>query len=111
MLKPIKLTEAIGKKISAVAFSRIEGQCVIVLDDECFATLGVNTGDDGDERKVADDQIRLLDFGDDELIRVGVATRDDIDVRRQEMTRFISERRDLHDRKEYERLKKKFGEA
>ena len=108
MLTPIKLSESVGKTVSGVAFSERAGQCVMVFD-ECFATLGVWKG--YEEVVVADVPLRLTEFGDQELIKVGIATKHDLERIRQEEMEDWREQVRIMEMREYERLKQKFGEA
>ena len=112
MKHEVKLTDAIGKTLEGVAFSSTCGQAVLVFTDGNFSTLGVFRGHDEGDEEIKEDSLKLLEFGDDKLFRVGVTTDDEltrIRVERNAVSRANYQRQqDARDKVEFERLKKKF---
>jgi hypothetical protein len=115
MYREVKLTGAIGKIVAAVEFSRFNGQCVIAFTDGMFSTLGVEPGYDRGDNSIMSDPLDVFDFGDVELVRSGIVTAEELSDMRH--VRDAHERieqqaqQDASDRKEFERLKRKFGAA
>ena len=101
-----KLTEAIGKTISAVELSH--RQCVSAFDDGTFATLGIYYGYEPGDELITEDELDLFCFGDEKLIRAEIVTAHEIDYMRKTEREEEEMRQEERDRKEYRRLKLKF---
>ena len=112
MKQEIRLTLALGKTLEGVAFSSTCGQAVLVFTDGTFATLGVSRGYCEGDEEVVEAELELHNFGDAELIRVGITTDDELNRIRVERDAIERERHqrkeDAQDKVEFERLKKKF---
>ncbi len=85
MNKEIGLDQAIFKTIAGYEYSTNSSQMVIVFNDETFTTLGIHDGD------IGSDKLNIDSFGDDYLVRSGIATQEELD----------------HIRKEKEKIRKK----
>lgn len=111
MKTEVKLTESIGKTLAAVAFSEsyCKGQCVLAFTDGTFATLGIDRGCERGEDWIMQEELSLFDFGDDELVRAGIVTAEEIATMRKDRDRKLAAERDARLRQEFERLKCKFG--
>lgn len=114
MKTEVKLADALGSELVAVEFSSVSvGQCVLVFGNGTFTTLGVDLYSEG-FCKIAEDELSWDVFGDDNLIRAGVASAVEIKERRAERDRKSEADRklaqDRYDKSEYERLKQKFGD-
>ena len=109
MKQEIKLTEALGKTLKDVAFSYTCGQAVLVFTDGTFSTLGVLRGYEPGDESVDEVSLELNNFGDAELIRVGVTTEEELNRIRSVQQIEHNEKRDAADRAYFERLKKKFS--
>jgi hypothetical protein len=86
---------------------------VLTFGDGTFATLGIIRGNDVGDEEIEDDSLNLFDFGDDELIKVGIATSEELAYLRAaeyaESLAAAQAEQDIRDRKEFLRLKMKFG--
>ncbi len=115
MKSEIKLTNAIGKTLAAVELSNrcYGGQAVIAFTDGTFATLGIDRGYESGDEEIKEDALRVFEFGDEKLIRAGIVTLEEINEMRTEKTRQEQAQQqasqEARDRREFERLKKKFG--
>jgi len=108
MKKPNKLTESIGKTISAVEHSFDCSQFLVAFTDGTFSVLAVDVEWDGIASIVESYEWVVSAFTDESIMRAGVATHEELrDERdqRNSMARAEAERRD---RDLYERLKRKF---
>jgi hypothetical protein len=113
MKKPNKLTESIGKTISAVERSFGCFQFLISFTDGTFSVLDVNIelADvewDGVASIVESDSFLASAFTDENLVRAGVATHEELRAIRAEIQRRDEEREEAMDIQEYKRLKRKF---
>jgi hypothetical protein len=108
MKNPNKLTESIGKTISAVEYSFDCSQFLVAFTDGTFSVLAVDVEWDGIASIVESYECVVSAFTDEKLVRAGVATQEDLYARRTELQRRDEERQDAMDRQEYERLKRKF---
>lgn len=109
MRQEVTLTHAIGKTLEDVAYSTYSNQMVITFTDDTFATLGVTRGYEVGEEQIDEDQLSLLDFGDRELLRVGILTSEELKKLRDDRTALLQADREARDKAEFERLKQKFG--
>jgi hypothetical protein len=115
MKTEVKLTESVGKTLTAVEFSEnyCGGQCLLVFADGTFATLGVDRGYESGDEEITEEPLELFDFGDEKLVRAGVVTADEIAAMRKardDKHRAAQQaRQEAIDRREFERLKRKFG--
>lgn len=114
MKTEVKLTQSIGKTLEAVAFSGnyVGGKCVLVFSDGTFATLGVNRGYEAGDEEIEEIALPVFEFGDAELIRVGIVTVDELAQMRKDRDdkarSQIAEAEERRDRAEFERLKRKY---
>jgi hypothetical protein len=117
MRQEVKLTDAIGKTLEGAAFSTCSrtGQAVLTFSDGTFTTLGVSRGYEAGDEEIAEEELSLFNFGDDDLIEVGVVTAEELQALRAARDAESSARlqavREARDRQEFERLKLKFGLA
>lgn len=115
MKTEVTLREAVGKVLTNVAFSEWanSGKCVLVFSDETFTTLGIERGYEADDEEIREDKINLLEFGDEILVRVGIATREELATirseRKKRMEDEIQARTHERDLREFERLKRIFN--
>ena len=108
MKQEIKLTQALGKTLESVAFSFDCAQAVLVFTDGTFSTIGRWLDDDPGDERIMEDSLNWDDFGDAQLIRVGVSTQDELNnIRAIQQAQFKQEY-EVRDKAEFERLKKKF---
>lgn len=115
MKQQIKLTECIGKTVEGFAFGGMfNSQFVMSFTDGTFVCLEALYEGLG-ELTVIEDELYAGEFDRKELIRLGIVQPGELEAleekRRQTM---IQEQRlaaEARDREEYERLKKKFGDA
>lgn len=95
-----------GCVLTDYAFSTISNQMVLVFGDT-FTALTIEFGYDSDvsfEEKSWDRD----DFGDDELIRVGILTEIEVKEWRAYKDARYKANREANDLREFERLKKKY---
>lgn len=115
MKTEVKMTEAVGKTLAAVEFSEgyCGGQCVLAFTDGTFATLGVERGYERGDEEITEDTLALFDFGDENLVRAGIVTADELAAMREDRNRQqragYERLQEARDRQEFERLKRKFG--
>jgi len=115
MRQEVKLTAAVGKTLEGVAFSSgySVGQAVLTFSDGTFATLGVSRGYEAGDEEIEEDDLILFGFGDDELVRVGVVTAEELQALREakdaQSLAALQAAQEARDRQEFERLKRKFG--
>ena len=109
MKQEIKLTEALGKTLENVAFSYTSRQAVLVFTGGTFSTFGIWHGYEPGDESITEDSLEMEDFGDAELIRVGVATEDEINSIRAVQQEQCQQHFEARDKAEFERLKKKFS--
>jgi len=102
MRTEIKLSEAVGKTLEALAFG--QGQVIMAFAGGTFATLGVSSDAD-----VAEATLRWEEFGDSWLISLGVFTEEELAAKRKKMEDDWKASCDDRDRAQYERLRKKFA--
>ena len=103
----ISLTDAIGRVVEGAELSTTAEQAVITFTDGTFTTLGVDHGYGGAE--IEQDELNIPDFGDEQLIRVGITTENELATTRAERKRRSREREAAAERDQYERLRAKFG--
>lgn len=108
MKTEIKLSEAIGKTLATVEFA-LSGQCVIIFNDDTFTTLGIEQGYDPGDEQIVEDRLNIFEFGDTALVRVGIATFDELMAMRQAKNDKRQAEQEIRERCEFERLKRKFS--
>ena len=108
MKKPNKLTDSIGKTISAVEYSFDCSQFLVAFTDGTFSVLAVDVEWDGIASIVESYEWVVSAFTDEKLVRAGVATHEELRARRTELQCQYEEREEAMDRQEYERLKRQF---
>ena len=115
MKKEVKLDEAIGKTLTAVGFSEKYGMCspqaVLVFGDGTFTTLGVAYSYPEDNGQIEESELYMPEFWDHELIRVGIATQEELDRMRAKRAAVAEADHKKHQKAQYEALKREFGEA
>jgi hypothetical protein len=106
----VKLKEAAGKTISAVEFSFDNEQVVIAFTDGSFAAVRTAISYIGDNAPYLEDgYFELFDFvGLDQLIRAGIATKDELADLRVRRNAAEAADREKQERGEYERLRAKY---
>jgi hypothetical protein len=108
MRREVKLSNAVGKTLEGAAFSWTSTQAVLTFTDGSFAAIGLDRGRESCDDTLGEQELSFQNFGDSELIRVGVATAEELGViaaARQAGARIRHEERE---RQELARLKKKF---
>ena len=108
MKTQITFQQSIGKTLAGAGISFIGDQMVVVFTDNTFASLGIFRQQyDGDD-EIEEKPLKLLDFGDDQLIALGIVTAEELTTLR--MNRGEEDRRTLEERErqQYEFLKHKF---
>jgi hypothetical protein len=107
--KILTLGDVVGKTITGYKFAAYGGQLAILVDDDSVVLLGTSGGYDGDAEIEEMERFDAGSFGVTAAIESGLVTRDELDAaerqRREDNDRILEN----HDRKTYERLKKKFG--
>jgi len=111
MLKEIKLDEIIGKKITGYESSISNGQMIISFSDNTFTTLEVDLGYDPGEEEIIGASLDILDFGNDELIALGIISQTELEAILNKRNAEIVLRRNRRELSEYNRLKVKFAET
>lgn len=117
MKMEVKLESAIGKTLESVGFSHDDSQCVLVFTDGTFTTLGAaDDGCDGiQELTIEEQKLILFWFGDSQLVEAGIVTHDEIVSMRNDhdatARAAMEARTEEWERREFERLKKKFGDS
>ena len=113
MRQELKMTEALGKTLEGIEISIFGCQAVLTFTDGTFAALKAIRGYDAGDEGIVEAKLSLLEFGDAELIRVGIATAEELAVIRDDVISMALAKQDaareIFDRKEFERLKLKFG--
>ena len=113
MKTEVELDAAIGKTLQAVELSIYCSQAVLSFTDGTFSTMKADRGYDYGDEGIVEATLDLYSFGDDALIRAGIVTAEDLEaMRQQKIDKELSEaaaRQDANDRRDFERLKRKFG--
>jgi hypothetical protein len=108
----IKLAEVAGKTLNGVALDR-DGRAALVFSDGTFAGLGIKRGFEACDEEIEEADIDLLEFHDDDLIALGAATAEELTAtrarRRAEQEAAARASTESRERREFERLSKKFG--
>jgi|LGOV01.1.fsa_nt_gb hypothetical protein len=82
MYQEINTMAASGKTLKAFCCSGTSGQMIMIFNDETFVTFGVNRPYYSDDYEIIPKKLEWLEFGDEQLIRHGLATQAEIDSRR-----------------------------
>lgn len=109
MLKEISEEEATGKSIRMFLHSLVAQQLVIIFSDDTFTTFGLARGYEPHDDYIETQDLRLLDFGDEALIQSQIVTKEELETHRLQWRKTHETQRELQERREYERLKAKFG--
>lgn len=104
MMTEIKLSDAIGKQLTGVAFSYTSNQAVLVFHDDTVAAIGATWGYPGEET------LNIFDFGDDKLVQLRIATSYELEELRKARDIKNVKINELRERNEYERLKAKYDQ-
>lgn len=108
MKKEITLSNAVGKILKGFEFSCSCGQAVLIFTDDTFATLKVDIGYDRGDVEIADGKLELYDFGDDQLIGLGVITKTELNEKRDKKSREFLSKQENAEREQYEILRGKY---
>lgn len=106
MLKQITINASLGKTIKAVSYSVDDRHLAIVFSDGTFAFLA--SEDVYDSLEIIDGQFKILDFGDTNVVRSGIASQTEIESARTAQVAKYVESNERERRELYERLKKEF---
>jgi len=106
----IKLTEAIGRTLTAAEWNWRGGELLLAFSDDAFALLEVSRGYEAGDEEICDGHLDPLDFGDAQLVRAGVFTEAQLNTMRAEKRAAQAATWDEHERQLYERLREKFGD-
>lgn len=109
MRTEIKLEAAYGKILEGVEFSSCNHQAVLTFTDGTFTTFDIDRGYDSSDATITPGVLDLADFGNDSLVRIGVATNEELMQLGEERTRKFIEGAEKRELELYERLQKKFG--
>lgn len=108
MKKEITLSEALGKTLEDFEFSNVIGQAVLVFDDDTFTTLDTDMGYDHGDQKIKEGKLELHQFGDTELIDLGIVTQAELDDMRQIKSKNALTEKEKRELAEYKRLRAKY---
>ena len=109
MREEINDEQAVGKTVEGIYYS-IDGPAVITFTDNTFTSFGVSLGHEACDVEIYNGKLDLFRFGDSKLIEAGVITSDELESRRESYHAASREARKASDRRQYERLRKKFGD-
>lgn len=85
MKKEIGLSDAIGKTLEGFGFSTTSNQSIMTFTDGTFITLGICNGYNVGDEEIEESVLKLHDFGDNKLIRLGVISQEELDDKRQQI--------------------------
>ena len=105
MRKAIKLNDALGKTVDAVAFSSDLRQLVFTLNDSTFITVGLVRGHEDVDDTLGEEDLVIESFGDAALVRLGILTGEELFSRRTKQEAERQRRLLEYNRREYERLR------
>lgn len=112
MKTEIGISKVVGKTLKAIQFSNLNGQCVLVFNDDTFTTLGIDRGFEHGDDDIEPISLDLFMFGDDRLIEADIVTKEEMEFIRSEKAAADNKRhnvaQELRDRAEYERLRARF---
>lgn len=103
MLPEISIEQCRGKTLKGHSFSPCNGSVILVFDDGTFTTLGIEWQDEIDQA-----ELELFNFGDAELIAMGIISRDELEAHRAERNGQNNARQAELELQTYKRLKKRF---
>lgn len=107
MMKELSLEQCQGLKFLGYACSWTSGQAVLVFEGEVFAVLEARS--DYDEcLSVEEGKLKLREFGDDQLVKAGLISREEIEAQSKARRERFRAMQELQDYKEYKCLKRKF---
>lgn len=110
MRPEMPFSESIGKTIETVRYSGEIAQAVVTFTDGSFATIGVEFGWEMNDGTLRDESLDVRAFGDVALAETGVMEHAEIQAIRDEDYRLRELSRQEYERREFERLRRKFGE-
>lgn len=107
-MKQIKLTDAIGRELTGVHWSKGNRELALVFEDD-FALLAPFGSGDSPEIEDNYNGFSWRSFGEYESLAAGLVTQEEVDAYNAERERRYRAEQEKRDRNEYERLKAKFG--
>jgi hypothetical protein len=112
MLQEIALKDAMGKTLQTFEASSTCSQAILVFTDGTFTTIEVTTDRydlDPSDTIITEGKLRLLNFGDDALIRLGIMTTDELDAKRYPKDEGFRQAIEAKERAELAKLLAKYG--
>lgn len=100
--------ETIGKTIKSVVFSDINGQMIIVFTDNTFTTFGIERSYEPGNEDIKSEELSLFDFGDKELIELGIITKEALERRKGIEDRKWEREVELREKQHLAKLKEKY---
>ena len=109
MKKEILLGEAKGKTIENIAYCNpyLSSQLVFTFTDDTFITLAGEKDRDDETCVIVPTKLDIFNFGDIELVESGIVSKEEMITLRQIYNNQLE--RDENERRQYEKLKKKYG--
>ena len=111
MKKEILLGEAKGKTIENIAYCNpyLSSQLVFTFTDDTFITLACEKDRDDETCVIVPTKLDLFNFGDIELVESGIVSKEEMITLRQIYNNKLQLECDENERRQYEKLKKKYG--
>lgn len=110
MKKEITDKEAIGRTITGFVYSYTSGRMIITFNGDTFTTFGIKRGYESGDEEIISEKLDLFDFGDDELVKADILSKDELEEKLTKRDRQWKQQREAQEFVEYKRLKAKWEE-